>query len=87
MNTTKLSSKGQIIIPKSIREEYNWQPGVEFFIVDTGDGIFLKPKTPFPATTIDEVAGCLPYDGATVSQEKMDAAIQKGVLEHWNDRS
>jgi AbrB family looped-hinge helix DNA binding protein len=87
METTKLSSKGQIIIPKAVREAYNWQAGVEFFVVLTEDGILLKPKTPFPRTTIDEVAGILSYDGPRISSEEMDTAIRKGVLENWDDRS
>jgi len=87
METTKLSSKGQIIIPQIIREAYNWQAGVEFLVVDTGDGILLKPKTPFPATKIEDVAGCLTYNGPVISQTEMDAAVQKGILETWNDRS
>ena len=61
MATTKLSSKGQIIIPKALREAYNWQAGLEFAVIDTGDGILLKPTPTFAATTLEQVAGCLAY--------------------------
>jgi AbrB family looped-hinge helix DNA binding protein len=43
MGTIKLSRKGQVIIPKALRETYNWQAGLEFMVIDTGDGILLKP--------------------------------------------
>ncbi len=85
MNTTKLSSKGQIIIPKWLRENYNWQTGLEFKVIDTGDGILLKPAKPFPETTIADVAGCLKYEGRPITLEDMERAIETGVVESWND--
>lgn len=71
MPTTRLSSKGQVVIPKSVREAHDWAPGQEFEIVETNGSVILRPKKPFPETTIDEVAGCLDYDGPPVPVEKM----------------
>ena len=39
METTRLSSKGQVIIPKSVRSAHRWEAGLDFQIIDTGDGI------------------------------------------------
>ncbi|NKQ34541.1 MAG: AbrB/MazE/SpoVT family DNA-binding domain-containing protein [Chloroflexi bacterium] len=86
MNTTRLSSKGQVIIPKNIRDEYQWTTGLEFFVIDTTDGVLLKPKRPFSPTKIDEVAGCLRYQGTAKTIEEMEQAIQQGILEQWDDR-
>ena len=90
--TTRLSSKGQVIIPKTIRETYRWAMGQEFivqeFIVeDTGEGILLRPKSPFPRTTLEEVAGCLKYGGPSKMLEQMEDAIRKAVQEQWRDRN
>lgn len=85
LHTTKLSSKGQIIVPKSVREAKNWQPGLEFIVVDTGDGILLKPKRPFPTTTLAEVAGCLKYEGEAKSIAEMETAVAQGIVEDWHD--
>lgn len=71
MPTTRLSSKGQVVIPKSVREAHDWEPGQEFDVIEADDGVVLRPKKPFPVTTIDEVAGCLDYDGPPVPVEKM----------------
>jgi AbrB family looped-hinge helix DNA binding protein len=86
MDTTKLSSKGQIVVPKKLRESYDWQAGLEFIVIDTGDGILLKPKRPFPATTVEDVAGCLAYSGTPKTVEEMDMAVQQGLAEAWHDR-
>ena len=59
MLTTKLSSKGQVIIPKHIRSSYDWVAGQDLVVINTGEGFLLKANTPFAETTIDEVAGCL----------------------------
>jgi AbrB family looped-hinge helix DNA binding protein len=83
--TTRLSSKGQVIIPKSVRRSYRWAVGQEFTIEDTGEGILLRPKSPFPSTTVEEVAGCLKYAGAPKTQEEIEDAIKKGVRERWRD--
>lgn len=36
METTKLSSKGQVIIPKAFRSTHHWEPGLELMVIDTG---------------------------------------------------
>lgn len=81
MQTTKLSSKGQVIIPKTRRSRYNWHAGQELAVLDTGDGILLKPSPAFHKTELDEVAGILRYKGKPVSLDEMEAAIKKGALE------
>jgi AbrB family looped-hinge helix DNA binding protein len=86
MSTTRLSSKGQIIIPKWLRERHNWQTGMEFLIVDAGDGIFLKPQRPFAPTTVAEVGGMLAYNGPGKTVEEMDEAIAQGIAEGWHDQ-
>lgn len=87
METTKLSSKGQVIIPKSVRSALHWEAGIELLVVDTGEGVLLKRKPPFPETSLDEVAGCLAYSGKPKSIEEMEAAIGRGIREEWRGRS
>ncbi len=82
MPKTKLSSKGQVIIPKSIRSRHNWDTGQELTVIDTEEGILLKPVQLFKETQIDQVAGILQYNGSTISLDEMEAAIKKGAREH-----
>jgi len=43
MPVTSLSTKGQIIIPKKIREALGLRPGAKFIIELEGDSVILKP--------------------------------------------
>lgn len=79
METTKISSKGQVVIPKSLRVAHHWETGQELVVVDVGDGILFKPKSPFAETGIDDVASSLKFTGKTRTLEDMDEAIRKGV--------
>ncbi len=79
METTRLSSKGQIVLPKSVREARSWKPGTEFAVDETSDGILLRPLRPFPPTSIAEVYGCLKYNGRPKTLRQMEKAIAKGV--------
>lgn len=81
MQTTKLSSKGQVIIPKVLRSRYKWNAGQELSVIDTGDGILLKPSHTFKKTELAQVAAILKYSGKPVSLEEMQEAIKKGALE------
>ena len=85
METTRLSSKGQIIIPKAIRKAYKWPIGQEFLVEQAEQGILLRPQAPFPRTCVDEVAGCLQYKGRAKTLEDMNNAIRRGVLERARD--
>ena len=84
METTRLSSKGQVNIPKALRGRLHLQPGQEFTIESTTDGaLLLRPAKPAPGgVTLDQVAGCLRYAGPAKTLEEMEAAIAQGVREH-----
>ena len=87
MESTKLSSKGQVIIPKHIRSSYHWETGQELIVIDTGDGILLKPKAPFSKSTLSEVAGSLKYQGAAKTIDDMNTAVAKGLKAQFYDCS
>ncbi|PZV25596.1 MAG: AbrB family transcriptional regulator [Snowella sp.] len=82
MKTTKLSNQGQVTVPQSLRE--HWEEGQELIIINMGDGILLKPKKIFSETRLDEVAGCLNYQGKVKTIEEMDQAIAQGIQKSWN---
>jgi AbrB family looped-hinge helix DNA binding protein len=80
METTRLSTKGQIILPKGIRDSRAWGPGTEFEVEETGDGILLRPAAHFPDTNLEEVAGCLRSRRKSKTPAQMRAAIVREVM-------
>lgn len=85
METTKLSSTGQVIIPKAFREEHQWDAGLELIVTEVGDGLLLQPKKPFAETTLDDVAGCLKYVGKAKSDEDIEDAQKRAARSIWRD--
>jgi AbrB family looped-hinge helix DNA binding protein len=81
MQTTKLSARGQVFIPKSVRDARSWAPGTEFTVEEVSGGVLLRPVRPFKPTTIDEVIGSLKYDGKPKTLRQMDEASTLGVRE------
>jgi AbrB family looped-hinge helix DNA binding protein len=77
--TTILSTKGQIILPKAIRERRKWAPGTRFLVEETKDGVLLRPAPLFAPTRHEDVAGMLAYDGPPKTIEEMDEAIAAEV--------
>jgi AbrB family looped-hinge helix DNA binding protein len=50
--TATLSSKFQISIPKSVREEQRWEAGQEFVFIPKGKGVLVMP-----VPELEELAG------------------------------
>ena len=51
--TTKMSSKGQVVLPEALRQMYGWQSGMAFTILAYKGSVIMQPlKTP----TDDEIA-------------------------------
>ena len=85
METTKLSSKGQIIIPKSLRNTHHWKEGLEFIVIDTGDGVLLKPKAPFASTVLADVAGLFKGKVKSKTDAEIGAALKADLRKKWRD--
>jgi AbrB family looped-hinge helix DNA binding protein len=80
MEITRLSTKGQIVLPKSIRTSHAWGPGTELTVEDTGDGILLRRAARLAKTSLDEVAGCLQFKGRPKTLAQMKGAIAREVI-------
>ena len=79
MQKTRLSSKGQIILPKSIRDARAWEPGTEFTVETAGNGVLLRPATFFPNTCIEDVAGYLKSKRKAGTPDRTRQAIEAQV--------
>lgn len=77
MSTTKLSSKGQVVLPKAVRDACGWNAGVELTVDLTPEGVTLRARKPFAPSRPEQVFGRLRHAGAPVSVEEMRAAVAR----------
>jgi AbrB family looped-hinge helix DNA binding protein len=85
--TTTVSTKGQVIIPKAIRDRSQWPPGTRLTVETTPDGVLLKAAPAFAPTRPEDVFGSLPSAGPAKTIAEMDAAIEaEAKRRHARDR-
>jgi AbrB family looped-hinge helix DNA binding protein len=84
MATTRLSSKGQLIIPEEVRDRHGWRSGTELEVEDRGGVVVLRRKKPWPASRIEDVRGCARYAGPPVRVEDMEAGVDRLMREMWD---
>ena len=78
MSRTRISSKGQVVIPKDVRERHGWKEGTELEVEDAANAVTLRAaNSPFPRTTLDEAFGCLKYRGRPLTIKEMDEAVAR----------
>ncbi len=82
----KVSSKGQLVLPKAVRDAHGLGPGSEVEVESVGDTIVLRPatRTARKKYSIDEVAGFLKYDGPAVVIEDMNRGVEEEARRMWN---
>lgn len=76
---TTVSSKGQVVIPKDVRERLKIAAGDQFDVVERPDGVLLRKTSVKTGKSFDEVTAkiksIIHYDGPVVSIQEMNAAI------------
>ena len=82
MATTRLSTKGQLIIPKKIRKRHGWDAGTELAVDDEGDRVAVRPAAAGKRTKLRDLLGCLKWEGKPKTLEDMERAIESGALEN-----
>jgi len=75
METVRLSSKGQFVLPKAIRELHHWGAGTELIVVDRGTEVVLTSARPFEPTRFESPDAPSAYKGKRLSVEEMDKAV------------
>ncbi len=71
MTVTTLSSKGQVVIPKEIREALHWEAGTELELIATPSGLTMRSKMPKGKLDLADLRGILQYEGPPVPAEEL----------------
>jgi AbrB family looped-hinge helix DNA binding protein len=73
-----LSSKGQVTIPKTVRERLQIKPGDRFKFFFHPDGVIILPKIPTA-----RLKGILPKPARPVTIEELDRAVEAGATQRF----
>jgi AbrB family looped-hinge helix DNA binding protein len=76
--TTRLSTKGQVVIPESIREQLQLRSGTQFVVVAEGDVVVLKAITTPKISDFDKIIARARKQatGAGLTRKDVDAAVK-----------
>ncbi len=77
--TTKMSSKGQVVIPEIIRKQLNLKDGAQFVVVEKDDVVIFKAIKPPAMNQFDELISQARSQARQAGLKKSDisAAIAK----------
>ena len=77
--TTKLSSRGQVVIPEEIRNNLGLSEGDQFLVIGEGDAVILKTITPPKLEEFQEVLSQARTEAKRAGNKKADlkSAIAK----------
>lgn len=71
--TTRMSSKGQVVIPESVRKRLNLKEGAQFLVVGDADVVILKVVTPPDMSEFDALI-------RQVRQQAKDAGLKQADI-------
>lgn len=88
---TTMTSKGQLTVPKEVRERLNLSAGTRFYVMERNGQVVAIPKN----KNLSDLAGLLgpPPNGAKLSVEDMSDVVAEAVAEdhqrimrEWTER-
>ncbi len=78
---TKVSAKGQIVIPKDVRDRLHWDKGTPLEVVAGDGGVYLRvmqqPATENFAEFAEKIRKIVNYTGPKITDEDIKESIDK----------
>ena len=74
--TITLSSKGQLVIPKEVRDELHWEAGTELTLISSASGVTLKALPKKTGRNLADLIGMLKHDGIPLSTEELCKPVE-----------
>ena len=79
MSEAKMTSKGQITVPKDVRLKLNLKPGDRVrFVFEANGRVSMRPAK----LSISDLKGILPNPGRRFSLEEIDEIVKTAVAKH-----
>ncbi|AJD48273.1 AbrB family transcriptional regulator [Isoalcanivorax pacificus W11-5] len=80
-----ISTKGQVVIPKALRDAMHWKAGQKLVIEQVGSRVVIREKPTAKKHSIREVAGMLSEyaKGRPPTESEMSEAIGRGIADEY----
>jgi AbrB family looped-hinge helix DNA binding protein len=72
--TTRMSSKGQVVIPEEIRKRLGLKPGIQFIVVGDRDVVILKAISPPSMEDFEELTAQARKQARSANMRKSDVS-------------
>ena len=72
--TTRMSSKGQVVIPEEIRKRLGLKPGIQFIVVGDRDVVILKAISPPSMEDFEELTAQARKQARSANMRKLDVS-------------
>jgi AbrB family looped-hinge helix DNA binding protein len=73
---TKLSAKGQVVVPKATRDRLGWSAGLDLEVVETGNAVTLRPRRSKTGLSVEQAVASFRrlyrHEGPPVPLEKLN---------------
>ena len=81
--TTRMSSKGQVVIPEEIRTRLGLEPGTQFVVIGDKGVVILKSLAPPKMSEFDDLIGQARREARAAGLKRSDVAdAVKAVMGH-----
>ncbi len=81
METTVISTKGQVVLPKAVRDDYHWPAGQQLVIERKDDGVLLRPQQGVSLEELRKAFGNWKYNGPAKTIKEMDEGMALAIKE------
>ena len=83
---TVMSAKGQVVIPKDVRDHLGLEPGQQLEVIESAGGVLLRPVHQKSGRTFDEIKASIQgimskYKMPALTIEELDEAIARASAE------
>lgn len=73
--TVTLSSQGQVVIPKEIRDALRWEAGTQLRLVSSASGLTIQAMPHKSGRRLEDLIGMLKHEGPPLSTENLCAPV------------
>lgn len=82
---TVMSAKGQVVIPKDVRDDLGFVPGLALDVVKTGTGVLIRPAAQKSGRSFEEITASIRAVVTDAGPPLSIADMNEAIRQSWID--